>query len=267
MGYGLTDPTSPTTRAFVRTDQLALQLYTVRESLEADLPATLGRVADSGVDAVELAGLPPIDAEALRDALAKAGLRPIASHESLERIQANPDAVIERLHTLGIRRAVIPWLRPELRSTPEVARRTAQELRRLAQYFDVRGMRLGYHNHDFEFAPLDGTTLWDVLMEELPAGVELELDLYWASIAGQDPVELIKTCGSRVRMLHLKDMAATPAREDLVPGDGVLDWTGIVTLATELGIDWYIIEQDNARNPFVDIARARNFLLGLVDRY
>lgn len=251
----------------MRTDQLALQLYTVREPLESDLPATLRKVADQGVDSVELAGLPPIAPEALRDALAKAGLQPIASHESLERIQANPDAVIARLHTLGIRRAVVPWLRPELRSTPAAARKTARELRRLAQYFDVRGMRLGYHNHDFEFAPLDGTTLWDVLMEELPASVELELDLYWASIAGQDPVELLRTCGSRVRMLHLKDMAATPAREDLVPGDGVLDWPGIVTLATEIGIDWYIIEQDNARNPFVDIARARNFLLGLVDRF
>src|SRR5689334_16690495 len=109
-------PHPPPTRALVRTDQLALQLYTVRESLETDLPATLGRVADSGVEAVELAGLPPIEPEALRDALATAGLRPMASHESLERIQSNPDAVIARLHTLGIRRAVIPWLRPELRS-------------------------------------------------------------------------------------------------------------------------------------------------------
>lgn len=250
----------------MRTDQLAVQLYTVRESLEADLPATLRRVAESGVDAVELAGLPPIAPEVLRDHLAKAGLRPIASHESLERLEANPDAVIARLHTLGVRRAIIPWLRPELRSTVDAARQTAGELRRIAQYFDVRGMRLGYHNHDFEFAPLDGTTLWQVLVDELPASVELELDLYWASIAGRDPVELIKETGDRVRMLHLKDMAATTGREDLAPGDGVLDWPAIVTTATALGIDWYIIEQDNPGNPFVDIARARGFLLGLVDR-
>jgi sugar phosphate isomerase/epimerase len=250
----------------VRTDQLAVQLYTVRESLEDDLPGTLRRVADTGVDAVELAGLPPVGAAELRDLLAKAGLRPIASHESLERLQANPDGVIARLQTLGIRRAIVPWLAPEHRSTVDAARRTARELRRIAGYLDVRGMRLGYHNHDFEFAPLDGTTLWQVLIDELPAGVELELDVYWASIAGRDPVELINSAAGRVRLVHLKDMAATTGREDLAPGDGVLDWPAIVEAATELGIDWYVIEQDNARNPFADIARARGFLLGLVDR-
>jgi sugar phosphate isomerase/epimerase len=250
----------------VRTDQLAVQLYTVRESLEADLPKTLRRVAETGVESVELAGLPPIAPEELRDHLARAGLRPIASHESLERIQSNPDAVIARLQMLGIRRAIVPWLAPEHRSSAESARRTARQLRRIAEYFDVRGMRLGYHNHDFEFEPLDGTTLWDILVEELPASIELELDLYWASIAGHDPVDLIRSLGRRVRLLHMKDMAPTTGREDLAPGDGVLDWPSIVTVATELGIDWYVIEQDNPTNAFVDITRARGFLLGLVDR-
>ena len=250
----------------MRTDQLAVQLYTVRESLEADLPKTLRRVAETGVDAVELAGLPPIEPKELRDQLAKAGLRPIASHESLERIQSNPDAVIARLQLLGIRRAIVPWLAPEHRTSAEAARRTARQIRRLAEYFDVRGMRLGYHNHDFEFEPLDGTTLWQILVDELPASIELELDLYWASIAGHDPVELIRSMGSRVRLLHMKDMAPTTGREDRAPGDGVLDWPSIVTVATELGIDWYVIEQDNPTNAFVDITRARSFLLGLVDR-
>jgi sugar phosphate isomerase/epimerase len=64
----------------------------------------------------------------------------------------------------------------------------------------------------------------------------------------------------------MKDMAPTTGREDLAPGDGVLDWRSIVTVATELGVDWYVIEQDNPTNAFVDITRARGFLLGLVDR-
>jgi len=250
----------------VRTDQLAVQLYTVRESLEADIPKTLRRVAETGVDAVELAGLPPMSTEELRDQLVKAGLRPIASHESLERIEANPDAVITKLQMLGIRRAVVPWLAPERRSSVDAARTTARQLRRIAEYFDVRGMRLAYHNHDFEFEPLDGTTLWQILVDELPAIIELEIDLYWASIAGHDPVQLIRDLGSRVRMLHMKDMAPTTGREDLAPGDGVLDWPSIVSTATELGVDWYIIEQDNPTNAYLDITRARSFLLGLVDR-
>jgi sugar phosphate isomerase/epimerase len=250
----------------VRTDQLAVQLYTVRESLDTDLPKTLQQVAATGVDAVELAGLPPISTEELRDQLVRAGLRPIASHESLERIEANPDAVIARLQMLGLRRAVVPWLAPERRSSVEAARSTARQLRRIAEYFDVRGMRLGYHNHDFEFEPLEGTTLWQVLLDELPAGVELEIDLYWASIAGHDPVQLIRDLGSRVRLLHMKDMAPTTGREDLAPGDGVLDWPSIVSTATELGVEWYVIEQDNPGDAFVDIARARTFLRGLVDR-
>ena len=250
----------------MRTDQLAVQLYTVRESLDADLPKTLRRVADTGIEAVELAGLPPLSTEELRDHLVQAGLRPIASHESLERIEANPDAVIAKLQMLGLRRAVVPWLAPERRSSLDAARRTARQLRRIAEYFDVRGMRLAYHNHDFEFEPLDGTTLWQVLVDELPASIELEIDVYWAAIAGRDPVELIRELGSRVRMLHMKDMAPTTGREDLPPGDGVLDWPSIVSTATELGVEWYIIEQDNPTNVYVDLARARSFLLGHVDR-
>jgi sugar phosphate isomerase/epimerase len=124
-------------------------------------------------------------------------------------------------------------------------------------------MRLGYHNHDFEFAPLEGTTMWDVLLETLPQEVELELDVYWAAIAGRDPVALIRDLGARLRLLHMKDMAAGPGREDVVPGDGVLAWAEIVAAGTDGAVDWYVIEEDHPRDAIAELARGYSFLSGL----
>lgn len=249
--------------ASMRPDQIAVQLYTVRELAARDLPGTLRKVSEAGYRAVELAGLPAVASEALRDLLDAEELRPVASHESLETMRLDPDAVLDRMAVLGCPRIVVPWL-PEIeRSDPAGVRRLARELGGIAAASARRGIRLGYHNHDFEFAPLDGTTVWDVLVDELSPEVDLELDVYWAAIAGRDPVELIRGLDERVRLLHMKDMAPGSGREDVTPGDGILAWPEIVAAGTERGVEWYIVEEDNPRDAIAEITRGREYLRGL----
>jgi sugar phosphate isomerase/epimerase len=247
----------------MRTDQIAVQLYTLRAMAAVNLDDTLRGVAAAGYRAVELAGLPAIEAPDLRDRLDRNGLRPMGSHEGIEGLRADFDGVLERLGVVGCPRIVVPWLPETERETAEGARAFARELGELAARCADRGVRLGYHNHSFEFAPLGGTTVWQVLLDELPAGVDLELDVYWATVGGRDPVEVIRGSGGRVRLLHMKDLSAEPERGDVTPGDGILDWPSIVAAGTAADVGWYVVEEDNPRDVLAEIARGRTFLAGL----
>ncbi len=247
----------------MRPDQIAVQLYTLRAETARDLPGTLRSVSTAGYRAVELAGLPPIEPERLRDLLAAEGLRPVAAHESIETLRVDIGAVLDRMTTVGCPRVIVPWLPDEERSDPAGVRRLADELGAIARVCAGRGISLGYHNHAFEFAALDGTTVWEVLLDALPLEVELEIDVYWAAIGGRDPVEVIRAAGERVRLLHMKDMAPGSERGDVTPGDGTLPWPEIVAAGTAAGVDWYVVEEDNPKDAIAEIARGLDFLRGL----
>lgn len=244
----------------MRPDQIAVQLYTLRELAARDLPGTLRVVSTAGYRSVELAGLPPIETGALRDLLAAEGLKPAASHESLESLRAGLDSVLDRLVALDCPRAIVPWLPETERTTPDGVRRLARELNQIAGASLGRGIRLGYHNHAFEFAPLEGTTVWDVLLDELSADVDLELDVYWATYGARDAVELIRGLDDRLRLLHMKDMASSPNGGDMAPGDGILPWAEIVAAGTERDVEWFVVEEDNPKDAIAEITRGLAFL-------
>ena len=247
----------------MRPDQIAVQLYTLRAETARDLPGTLRKVSDAGYRAVELAGLPPTEPERLRDLLAAEQLAPMAAHESLETLRADMDGVLDRMRTVGCPRVIVPWLPEAERADPAGVRRLAAELSDIARICAGRGISLGYHNHAFEFEPLDGTTVWDVLLDSLTFDIELELDVYWAAIGGRDPVEVIRGAGERVRLLHMKDTAAGPERGDVTPGDGTLPWPEIVAAGTAASVDWFVVEEDNPKDAIAEIARGLDFLRGL----
>jgi sugar phosphate isomerase/epimerase len=244
----------------MRIDQIALQLYTVRDLAARDLTGTIRQVAEAGYRAVELAGLPAIEAGALASLLRDAGLTAVAAHHPIEEARRDPDALLDRLAALDCSRLVIPSLPAADHASADAVRAAAAELGRLSETAAARGVRVAYHNHAFEFEALDGTTVWDVLTAELPPDVELELDVYWAAIGGHDPVELIERHADRVRLLHMKDVADSPRREDAAPGDGLLPWSRIVDRADQAGVEWYIVEQDEPHDALTGIRRGHDFL-------
>jgi sugar phosphate isomerase/epimerase len=155
---------------------------------------------------------------------------------------------------------------------PEEDRRTIDDVRRFAadlaapaRVLADHGIGLGYHNHAFEFAPLAGTDIWEVLLAELPPGVEIELDVYWASVGGRDPVAEIGRAGDRLRLLHMKDRAPGPEPHDAPAGRGILPFVEIVAAARAAAVEWYVAEQDEAADPLADIASARRHLATLAD--
>jgi sugar phosphate isomerase/epimerase len=252
-----------TYRGRMRHDQIALQLYTVRDLAAVDLAGTLQAVAAAGYRAVELAGLPATTPGELARLLDTAGLQAVAAHESIERLREDAAAVAERLTLTGCTRVIVPWIPESDRRTADDVRRFAAELGRFARLFDEHGIRVGYHNHDFEFAPLEASTVWDVLLAELPPEVEIELDLYWAAVAGRDPVAEIRAAADRVRLLHMKDLAPGPEPHDAPAGEGTLPFAEIVDAGREVGVAWYIVEQDEPRDALADSARALRYLESL----
>ena len=250
-------------RLLVRPDQIAVQLYTVRELAAADLPGTLRAVSAAGYRSVELAGLPDTAPGELTRLLDDAGLLVVAAHESIERLRADATEVAARLAEVGCPRVIVPWMPEEDRRRADDARQFAAELSAFAGTFAGHGLRLGYHNHAFEFEPLDGTTVWDVLLAELAPEVEIELDIYWAAVGGRDPVAEIRATADRVRLLHMKDRAPGPDPHDAPVGEGILAFPAIVEAARAAGVEWYVVEQDVPRAPLDDIARSLHYLESL----
>jgi len=247
----------------VHHDQIALQLYTVRDLASRDLSGTLRAVAAAGYGAVELGGLPEAAPGVLARLLDESGLRAIASHEAIETLRDDASAVADRLVELECDRVIVPWIPEEDRQTAADVVRFVASLGGFARRFADRGIRLGYHNHSFEFAPLGGTTVWDILLAELPPEIELELDVFWLAVGGRDPVIEISATAGRVRLLHMKDRAPGPKPVDVPAGDGILPFPEIVVEARAAGVEWYVAEQDQPRDTLNDIARAYRYLESL----
>jgi sugar phosphate isomerase/epimerase len=245
----------------MRADQLGLQMYTVREPASRDFFATLRSVAAMGYRALELAGLYGHPAASVRAALDEYGLRAVAAHVPYGELSAHPAAVAAELHTLGCSYAVVPWVGEEHRNSAEAVRAFAADLNRIGLGLRKEGLQLAYHHHNFEFAPLEGSSMWEIFTPALdPAVVGLEIDVYWAQRAGRDPAELITRHAQATTLIHLKDIE--PGGEaDWPAGAGALDWESILAAARAADAAWYFVEQDNPADPLEDVRRARELML------
>jgi sugar phosphate isomerase/epimerase len=237
-----------------------LQLYTVRDALNADLDGTLRRVADTGYREVELAGLPGVTAQAMRASLQRYGLDAPSIHASFERLRGDLSSVVEEARTLGANCLVCPSIDAAERRTADDWRRVCRTLNGIGRAIRGHGLVLAYHNHDFEFVPFDdGSTPYQLLMTETdPGEVKLELDVYWVARAGLDPVQHLKNGGGRIALVHLKDLGTDGSTVEA--GSGVLPMERIVRTALSAGVRHLFVEQDSSADPLASIASSFRFL-------
>jgi sugar phosphate isomerase/epimerase len=228
--------------------QLGVQLFSLREELNKDFAGTLRRVAAIGYKAVELYSYDNywgLSARELRSLLSETGLQPVSCHLDPNLLETDPDAAIAFAEQVGCSFAGFPFLFPEKRGGEAVYLELARTLTRCGNIARRHNMSFFYHNHDFEFADVGGRRAMDVLLAATdPALVTLELDVYWVQYVGLDPVAYIRELGSRCQLVHLKDMAAGAERRFAEVGEGVLDLDGVVRVGKEVGVQWYIVEQD-----------------------
>ena len=207
----------------------ALQLYTVREQLAADRKGTLARVAGFGYGAVEPFGI-LADPAALAADLAAAGLAVCSVHATPAAGQA--DAVIAAAQALGADTVIVPHQPPDRFADAAGVSELATD-----------GLRLGYHNHDFELAvAIGGRPALEVLAGALHESVVLEVDTYWAAVGGQDVPALLRRLGERVRYLHVKDGPVT--RDDPMTAVGSGRMPVAEVLAAAPAAEWHVVELD-----------------------
>lgn len=236
------------------TEPIALQLYTVREQTAADFMGTLRTLAERGYQAVEFAGYGGIPATRLRQELDAFGLKAAGSHVGYKLWDEQLDGTIKDLLTLGCEYAVVPWLEPAMRPTTAAhVGALAEKLTTWGSACRAAGIRLGYHNHDFEFGMVDGVTIYDMLAGQ--TDVDLQLDVYWAQFAGVDPVGLIERYSGRIPQLHVKELNKDGTGRDAVFGEGVIDWDRVLPVAAKNGTKWYIVEQDTPDDAIEDTVR------------
>lgn len=251
----------------MRADQIALQLYTVRERTKRDFTGTLQALAATGYTAVEFAGYGDLPVGQLRKTLDDLGMRTMGAHVPYDRFTSDIDEAIDELHTLGAGFAVVPSVREEHRADADAVRRLAATFNEWGERCRKADLRFAYHNHGFEFAPLagaDGATMYDVLTSEAdPSLVALELDVYWAAHAGVDPLALLKREAARIPILHMKDLGPEPERADLPVGAGTLHWAPILEAAAHT-VEWYVVEQDHPHDALVDVTTSLRELEGMV---
>ena len=220
--------------------------------MEADLHAALAGLAGVGAHEVELAGLHGRSAAAMRSALDAAGLAAVSGHWPLERFEREPEALLEDARTLGTTTLVVPTV-PRPRTTAEA---DALVARIVAAAVAVReaGLGFAYHNHAFEFEPLDdGTDFWSRLTV---AGVAHEPDTGWLQVAGRDPVAVLGDLSGRCPLVHAKDVrrAEGGGWEDVPAGDGMSDWPGIAAAAARAGAGRLVVELDHpSADPLDDV--------------
>ena len=219
----------------------ALQLYTVREQLATDRAGILKRIAGYGYGAVEPFGITD-DPQGLRADLDAAGLSVCSAHSAP--VGEKAGAVIDAARTLGADTVIVPFLPPPRFADADSVRGVAAELNEASARLAGEGMRLGYHNHDFELSALiGGTPALEVLADQLDDAVLLEVDTYWAAVGGQDVPALLGRLGDRVRYLHVKD-GPVVNREDFMTAVGSGRMPVAEILAASPSATWHVVELD-----------------------
>ncbi|MEO9576171.1 MAG: sugar phosphate isomerase/epimerase [Tateyamaria sp.] len=229
---------------------LSYQLYSSR--LNPPLGDTLKMLSEIGYTHVEGYGALVADSDAmdaLEQGLRATGLTMPTCHVGLDMCEGDADAVIAIAQRFGIETIVIPFIMPADRPTDADGWRSfGRRLASVAETLRKAGLKLAYHNHDFEFAALpDGTLPIDLILAEA-SSVLFEYDVAWAVRAEADPFAPIERYGSRIEIAHLKDIA--PAGEALDEdgwadmGHGTMDWAGLMAALKAAGTRYFVAEHD-----------------------
>lgn len=228
---------------------IGLQLYSVREDAAKDLAGVLQAVAKMGYDGVEFAGYYGHSAADIRKMLDDNGLKCCGCHTGLDTLVGDKlQETVDFNKTLGHKFLIVPWIPDHRRGSRAAWLSTAQLFNEIAEKLNPLDMRTGYHNHNIEFAPVDGELPWDTFFGNTRPEVVMQLDTGNALHGGGDPVPFLSRYPGRATTVHLKEYSSTNPKALI--GEGEVKWDEVFTLCEEKGgTEWYIVEQESYAYP------------------
>lgn len=285
--------------------KIGLQVWSIAKNLATDLPGSLKLLSQIGYQEVELFGPYPFSTDkekASWDAIAPAlgfsqsgyfglpvkefkqilddnGLKTPAMHVGLDTLRNNFSALAEAAHVLGQTYVGIASIPDEERQTLDAYKRVADDFNVIGENAKANGLRFYYHNHGYGLVPMEGTVPFDMILERTdPSLVFFEMDVFWTTAGGADPVKYLDENPGRFKLMHVKDMkklvrfsgdGGNPQQwMELFPqitdaGSGVLDLKTILSHASKSGVEHFVVENDVITNPKESLENAYQYLTKL----
>lgn len=233
---------------------IGLQLYTVRDKIKQDLKSSLERVAKIGYNSVEAAGYNVADGtfygmapKAFAELLNGLGMSFNSSHTVFELDSA--EKVIADAASAGAKYIIYPFLPDKFRSNLDGWKATAEKFNKIGEIAKKNGIQFGYHNHAFEFDKMEDQIPYDLLVSQTdPSLVTFEMDLYWVTKGGYNPVDYFKKYPGRFQLWHVKDMTKTDDMFFAPVGSGRIDFSSIFAEKKTAGMKYFFVEQDSFKD-------------------
>lgn len=239
---------------------IGLELYSVREALKQDPEGTLRSVAQMGYQCVEFYApyyeWTDAQAKQMRMLLDDLGIRCYSTHNDQEYLFADKINRARDLNRiLGSTYMVMAYSEPK--SDADSWKAVADTLNSAADKLESSGLKVGYHNHDAEFTPVNGVRPIEIIAKNTKPSIMLQLDVGTCVKAGSDPVAWIRANPGRIRSLHLKDWSSDPAKGyKVLFGEGNAPWKQIFAAAESVGgVEFYLLEQEGSQYSEMETAR------------
>lgn len=238
---------------------IGLQLYTLRDVLPNDFEGVIRRIAELGYAGVETAGFSGTTTADAAKLFHSLGLQVPAAHSPLP-LGDKKNEVLETLGLLGCKYLVCAFIPPDEFKTVDQIKASCERLNEANAVARAAGYTLVYHNHWWEYQPVDGWYPYQVMVENLDPTVQFEIDTYWVKTAGLDPAAVIRELGDRVPLLHIKDGPANTEAPMLAVGEGVMDFPPIIEAADSA--EWLIVELDRCATDMIEaVTKSYHYLV------
>lgn len=240
---------------------LAIQLYTVRDVItKRDFASVVRKIAEIGYVGVEPAGFPGTTPDAAGKLFKELGLAVPSAHTKLP-LGTDKNEVLDAMAAIGCKR-IISGKGPDDFKTLDAIKRVCDLFNEASAIAKANGLAVGYHNHWWEFEPVEGRLPYQVMLEHLAPDVFFQIDTYWTKVGGSDPVKVIKELGKRAPVLHIKDGPGIRGEPHLAVGSGVMDFPAIMK-AAEAIVEWHIVELDACATDMMEaVEKSYAYLVG-----
>lgn len=254
-------PTFMSMRSERHKNSIGIQLYTLKDLIPKDPKGVMTKLAELGYKEIETYGYKEskifgMEFKEFGKLSKDLGLKIVSGHYGMDMVRGDWERAVADAKSIGQEYMIVAWLNEKDRA-PETIKSVCNEMNKAGEICKKYGVRMGYHNHDFEFKAIEGKILYDVMLTELdPKYVGQEMDIYWVVYAGHDPVKYFEKYPGRFEQWHVKDMDKEDSKNNADVGTGTIDFKELFAKAKQSGMKHFYIEQETFKGSPIDSVKA-----------